>query len=84
MSDDQKPEGQQQADQAAAPVDWSSDYFPTSAKKVWLGWGMMLAGIMLLCFISYVTSEHPSDGEQVVKKDAPKSLARELDDSSEE
>ena len=83
MSEEKKPEGQVAEEQAALPKDWSSDYFPTSARKVFLGWGMMVGGIVLLCFIVYATSEHPED-EAIAKAEPKHSLAHELDDSAEE
>ena len=83
MSEEQKPEGQRDEDRVAAPKDWSSDYFPTSARKVFLGWGVMIGGIVLLCFVAYATSEHSEETGQVVKQPSH-SLARDLDDSAEE
>lgn len=40
--------------------DWHPDHFPTSAKKVFIGWGVMLGGILLLCLSVYLSSEHPT------------------------
>ncbi len=41
-----------------APQDWSCDNFPTSARKVFIGWGLMVLGIITLCTIVYMSSDH--------------------------
>jgi hypothetical protein len=58
MNDEQKPEAQADP-KTQAPKDWSPDYFPTSARKIFMGWGLMLAGIVVLCTIVYLSSSHP-------------------------
>lgn len=81
MSDEPKSEEQKQPE-SGPRQDWNEDNFPTSARKVFLGWGVMIGGIILLCFVAYVTSEHPVDAKAAAKKAAHTSAA--LGDSEDD
>ena len=49
-------------------ADWSLDFFPTSAKKVYLNLGIMFFGIVLLILLSMYLSAD----EETKKEDPPK------------
>ncbi|MFN8389841.1 MAG: hypothetical protein U0136_06095 [Bdellovibrionota bacterium] len=71
MSDDQQqlppPQTQQlTAKENKASQDWDTDKFPTSARPVFVGWGIMVGGIILLCTVVYCISDHPKS-----KSEAP-------------
>jgi len=66
------------------PTDWSSDYFPTSARHVFLGWGAMLVGIIILCFIVYSTSEHSVDEKLIKKQENTRARLNELNVTEDE
>lgn len=75
-NDEQKPpEPPEQA--AAQPKDFSSDYFPTSAKPVFLSMGFLILAITALCFVVWATSEH---SEEPTTKVRGKQLILDEDD----
>ena len=80
MSEDQNSP----APEAKRTADWSSDYFPTSARHVFLGWGAMVAGIIVLCFVAYATSEHSTDEKVIQKQETSRARLNELNVSDDE
>lgn len=80
MSEDQKTPAPEQK----AAVDWSPDYFPTSARHVFLGWGAMVLGIIVLCCVAYSTSEHPTDEKAIKKQETTRARLSELNVSDDE
>ena len=85
MSDEQNQNKEQQAKDARGPKDWSTDYFPTSAKKVFITWGFMIGGIITLILIVYYSSEHPSgDPKTDSKKQAAQKTIDEMKGNGEE
>ncbi len=73
----------QQPDPDAKPdmaKDWSTDYFPTSAKPVFIGWTIMVLGVLGLCIAVYLLSEHPEDPEKMLKKKQIENNLRPPDD----
>ena len=77
MADD----GQQSRPVESVPVgekpvdmikDWSTDYFPTSARPIFIGWAIVAIGVVSLCAAVYFLSEHPKDPEKVKKQEAIK------------
>lgn len=64
--DDKQREGREP--QAAMPTDWSSDYFPTSAKPVFVRVGLLATVIIFICVAVYLTSEHPEDPTKIEKR----------------
>lgn len=54
--------------QSPIPKDWSSDYFPTSAKPVFVRVGLLAAVLVAICAAVYLTSEHPPDPEMLEKR----------------
>ena len=80
MSEDQKPP----ATEPKLATDWSPDYFPTSAKHVFLGWGAMVLGIVVLCCVAYMTSEHPTDEKALKKQESSRARLSELSVSDDE
>lgn len=67
--------------------DWSPDYFPTSARKVFIGWGVMIGGIVILCTAVYFSSEHPADtvkDSQVTTAKSRMTEMNQLDEDSDE
>lgn len=52
--------------------DWSEDYFPTSARPIFISVGIMVLGIVGLCVAVYLLSEHPSDPEKLKRQEAIK------------
>ena len=63
--------------------DWSTDYFPTSAKPIFIGWTIVVLGVAALCASVYFLSEHPKDPAKVKKQEAIKERMNvEEDDDS--
>ena len=60
--------------------DWSIDYFPTSARPVFIGWGIVVLGVAGLCLAVYLLSEHPEDPEKLKKKRAIEQNLKAEDD----
>lgn len=56
-------------------ADWSTDFFPTSAKKVFTNLGLMLFGIIILILLSNYFSD---DEEEVKKVEKPKKQAADI------
>lgn len=73
MTQDKKDEAEEQpAEQPKIEnlADWSTDFFPTSAKKVYVNLGMIFFGIVILILLSMYLS---ADEETEIKKeDQPK------------
>ena len=57
MNDEQDNPGASTEGKEAAS-DFDAAYFPTSAQPVFLKVGIMIAGIIVLCVMVYVTSSH--------------------------
>lgn len=66
-AEDKSKEGFEAA-QPNIPVDWSSDYFPTSARPVFVRVGLLATIIIFICIAVYLTSEHPEDPEKILKR----------------
>lgn len=56
------------ATQSKMREDWSPDYFPTSARPVFLRVGLLATVILAICLAVYLTSEHPEDPGKVAKR----------------
>ena len=52
--------------------DWSSDYFPTSARPIFIGWTIVVLGVAALCASVYFLSDHPTDPVKAKKQEAIK------------
>ncbi len=63
-------EEQKKAPEVRAPKDWDTDTFPTSAKKIFVSWGLMILGIIVLCVVVYSRSEHPDTARSDSKAEA--------------
>lgn len=62
-----KPQGGDGA-QGKMREDWSPDYFPTSARPVFLRVGLLSAVIIAICVAVYLSSEHPEDPNRAAKR----------------
>ena len=63
--------------------DWNKDNFPTSARPVFSGLGLLFLVVGIICSFVYFSSEH----EPVKKEEATKSgpeLGAEIDDFSDD
>ena len=83
MSDEEN-QNQTQATETRPPVDWDVDAFPTSAKKIFISWGLMLLGIAVLCVLVYSRSEHPVEAKSDAKKAARAQLSGFTDTDAED
>ena len=83
MSDEEN-QSQAQAPEARLATDWDTDAFPTSAKKVFISWGLMLLGIVVLCVLVYSRSEHPDSSKADAKKAARAKLSEFTDADAED
>ena len=77
-------QAEQEKPEVNLPKDWSPDYFPTSARKVFIGWGVMVGGIVILCTAVYFSSEHPTDPVKDTKVTTAKSRMTEMDQLDED
>ncbi len=79
MADDEQYDEQEFDDRASRPQggdgvqskmreDWSPDYFPTSARPVFVRVGLLAAVIISICVAVYFTSEHPEDPNRAAKR----------------
>ncbi|MBP9839287.1 MAG: hypothetical protein KBC84_11335 [Proteobacteria bacterium] len=88
MSDEKEKDNNENVQQVKeAPkvdsADWSPDFFPTSAKKIFIKYGVMIVGIAALCAAVYFTSDHEEDPKKVEKKKEVKENVDSLDDDDE-
>ena len=79
----ERPERAERTD-ARVSTDWSRDNFPTSAKKVFIGWGVMIGGVLVLCLLVYMSSEHPVDPKKAEKVSAAQSNLEAVDEDGAE
>lgn len=68
MSDKETP--------AKGPIDWSKDYFPTSAKPVFRSMALLALIIVILCVMVYYLSEDRPEEQPAENK--RKSIAESL------
>ena len=63
--------------------DWDKDNFPTSARPVFKGLGLLVLLVLAMCAVVYFLSEHP-ESEKKLEKQAQIKEQFSPDDSSEE
>lgn len=61
--------------------DWSEDFFPTSARPVFIGYGVIVVGIIVLCATVYFLSPEKENPEKIKKQ---KDIAERMNPNADE